>query len=285
MSIRTSIEKHLSKEASVGSAQSYGAKVGAATKSFMNGSSSGGSNASRATNLPKSKYQPKYEGLEQTLSKADLQHPVKPDLDTVAAMVKEARHRQDMKHSLNKDASWEELFEANMQKKAAVGKALQGFGKGAGKFIKGARRTIKEKPLAVVGTAALGAGGYALKDVPALITEARGAVKDAREGIKNVPALITDTRGAVKDARDGIKKVVASADTAAKGASDASSMFTHFKKHKGKYALGAGALASLAAYAMYRRSQSDDEDDEDDDRRKEREIRALNRMARAQEAH
>jgi len=58
----------------------------------------------------------------------------------------------------------------------------------------------------------------------------------------------------------------------------------HVKNNSGKYALAGGGLAALAAYVMYRNRKESEESEEAVAKRKEREIRALNRMARAQEA-
>jgi len=79
---------------------------------------------------------------------------------------------------------------------------------------------------------------------------------------------------------DNVKKTFSNLATTSSTTSDIAS---HLKQNWGKYALGATGLAALAAYAVYRNKKEDEEEEEAIARRKEREIRALQRMARAQE--
>jgi hypothetical protein len=112
----------MNKAATTGSARSFGASVGAKTKEFMNGSAGSElSGTSREENLPHSKFNPRYERPMDKINKHSLKHPVRPDGESVAEMVKEAAHRCALRKALTKDKPWEELFASNMEKQAGLG--------------------------------------------------------------------------------------------------------------------------------------------------------------------
>ncbi len=170
----------MDKAATTGSARSFGAAVGAKTKEFINDSTgSGMSGTSRDENLPQSKFNPKYERPVDKINKHSLKHPVRPDGESVAEMVKEAAHKCALRKALTKDKDKDDV----------------GF-----------------DPL----------------------------------GVKTVAA--------------------------------------HLQKNWGKYALGAGGLATIVGIIMHRKSKKAEKEAEEEAKRKEREIRALNRMARATES-
>jgi hypothetical protein len=155
--------------------------------------------------------------------------------------------------------------------KGDLGKGLQSLGRGTGALGKDIGQSGAKLNTALGSlSGTLDEGGKALGSVSKAIGSSGGV-------LGNIGGLAEAARKKIEGGGEGESGLDLSDPIGTKA------ILGHLKNNWSKYFVGASGLAGVIGYALWKREQERKDTRKEEARNKEREIRALNRLARAQE--